>query len=91
MHFQVAKGSEYIGTRMGDFHGPVLEEDCARQSSKTLNDPPSCVVPSSLSVGQPVPMKRCHSQNCYFLWQKGESWSYSNHMSTLKAEYFLGW
>ena len=39
------------------FHGPGLEEECGRQNAKTLNDLPSCVVPSPLSVGQPVTIK----------------------------------
>lgn len=68
---------------MGDFHGPGLEEACAGQNAKALYDPPSYVVHSPLSVGQPVPMKGCHSQDCYLLWQKGEfyCWPCSNHMS----------
>lgn len=68
---------------MGDFHGPGLEEESAGQNAKALNDPPSYVVLSPLSEGQPVPMKRCHSQDCYLLWQKGEFYggACSNHMS----------
>lgn len=51
MSFKVANGNEYTGTRMGDFHGPGLEEECAGQNAKALNDPPSYVVSSPLSVG----------------------------------------
>lgn len=57
---------------MGDFHGPDLEEECGRQDIKTFSDPPSCMVPSPLSVGQPVTMKRSPSRDYYFIWQKGD-------------------
>lgn len=38
MPFKVAKGKEYVVIRLGDFHGPDLEQECDMQHAEIFSD-----------------------------------------------------
>lgn len=87
---KTARGKEYVGASIGDFHGPALEEECVRQNAEIVSDPPSCVVPSSVSVDQPVTWKDVPPE-IVILYDKREiiPLRYPDHMSSSKEHFSL--